>query len=169
MVNKYDDDLDRLSRFCRAHGHEQHTDRRSRTRRNICSNHRRTGHFLEGAESILPEKYGTAPEKWTPELTWLNRTRQESLTTSIVENRWRTNIYIVLLSSIFVKHALNSHFVKYIGLLSFFGRCPKNCSIARKKLFCPTLGAAPSSYAYGSNSQKLVQSANDCYSAHALN
>jgi len=39
--------------------------------------------------------------------------------------------YIVLLSSIFVKHAPNSHF-----------RCPKNCSIARKKLFCPTLGAA---------------------------
>jgi len=69
-----------------------------------------------GAGSILPEKYGTAPEKWTSELTWLNRTRQESLTTSIVENRWRTHIYIyiVLPSSIFVKHALNSHFVKYI-------------------------------------------------------
>jgi len=91
------------------------------------------GHFWRGAGSILPEKYGAAPEKWTPELTWLNRTRQESLTTSIVENRWKTYIYIyiVLLSSIFVKHALNSHF-----------RCPKNCSIARKKLFCPTLGAA---------------------------
>jgi len=72
--------------------------------------------FWRGAGSILPEKYGAAPEKWTPELTWLNRTRQESLTTSIVENRWRTYIYvyIVLLSSIFVKHALNSHFVKYI-------------------------------------------------------
>ena len=48
-----------------------------------------------------------------------------------MENRWRTYIYIyiVLLSSIFVRHALNSHF-----------RCPKNCSIAQKKLFCPTLG-----------------------------
>ena len=72
--------------------------------------------FWRGARSILPEKYGAVPEKWTPEVTWLNRTRQESLTTSIVENRWRTYIYIyiVLLSSIFLKHALNSHFVKYI-------------------------------------------------------
>jgi len=74
--------------------------------------HRRTGHFWRGAGSLLPEKYGAAPEKWTPELTWLNRTRQESLTTSIVENRRRTYIYIytVLSSSIFVKHAQNSHF-----------------------------------------------------------
>ena len=103
------------------------------------------GHFLEGAGSILPEKCGAAPEKWTPELTWLNRTRQESLTTSIVENRWRTYIYIyiVLLSSIFVKHALNSHF-----------RCPKNCSIARKKNYFARLWGLqptqppPSSYAY---------------------
>jgi len=28
-----------------------------------CCFHRRTGHFLEGAGSILPEKYGAAPEK----------------------------------------------------------------------------------------------------------
>jgi len=85
--------------------------------------------FGRGAGSILPEKCGAAPEKWTPKLTWLNRTRQESLTTSIVENRWRTYIYIyiVLLSSIFVEHALNSHFI--------FVRCPKNCSIARKKYY----------------------------------
>ena len=52
-------------------------------------------------------------------------------------------IYIVLLSSIFVKHALNSHF-----------RCPKNCSIARKKIIMPDSGGGlqpsqpSSSYAY---------------------
>ena len=40
-------------------------------------------------------------------------------------------IYIVLLSSIFVKHALNSHF-----------RCPKNCSIARKKNYYARLWGA---------------------------
>jgi len=50
--------------------------------------------FLERAGSILPEKYGAAPEKWTPELTWLNRTRQESSSKSIVENHRRTYIYI---------------------------------------------------------------------------
>jgi len=47
--------------------------------------------------------------------------------------------YIVLLSSIFVKHAPNSHF-----------RCPKNCSIARKKIILPDSGGC-SSYAYASN------------------
>jgi len=29
----------------------------------VWSEHRRTGHFLEGAGSILAEKYGPAPEK----------------------------------------------------------------------------------------------------------
>ena len=99
--------------------------------------------FWRGAGSILPEKYGAAPEKWTPELTWLNRTRQESLI-SIVENRWRTYIYIyiVLLSSVFVKHALNSHFVKYI-LPDQLLDCPK-------KYFARLWGLQPpSSYAYG--------------------
>ena len=52
--------------------------------------------WRRGAGSILPEKYRAAPEKWTPELTWLNTTRQESLTTPIVENRWRTYIYIYI-------------------------------------------------------------------------
>ena len=93
-----------------------------------------TGHFLERAGSILPEKYGAAPEKWTPELTWLNKTRQESLSKSIVENRRRTYIYIhtVLLSSIFVKHALNSHFAaRKIARLpekKYFARLWKGCS-----------------------------------------
>jgi len=50
-----------------------------------------------------------------------------------LKNLYLRLAHIVLLSSMFVKHALNSHFVKYI-----FSRCPKNCSIARKKLFCPT-------------------------------
>ena len=98
-----------------------------------------------GAGSILPEKYGTAPEKWTSELTWLNRTRQESLTTSIVENRWRTHIYIyiVLSSSIFVKHALNSHFVKYT--------LPEKLLDCQKKIILPDSGGLqpPSSHAYG--------------------
>ena len=104
--------------------------------------------FWRGAGSILPEKYGAAPEKWIPELTWLNSMRQESLTTSIVENRWRTYIYIVLLSSIFFKHALNSHLVKYISAAEKLLDCPK-------KIFCPTLGGlqppspSHSSYAYG--------------------
>jgi len=102
--------------------------------------------FWRGAGSILPEKYGAAPEKWIPELTWLN-----SLTTSIVENRWRTYIYIyiVVLSSIFFKHALN--------LTSWnIYQLPKNCSIARKKNILPDSGGwgavapqpTPSSYAY---------------------
>jgi len=77
--------------------------------------HRRTGHFWRGGlDRFCPKNMG---QRQKNELqTWLNRTRQESLTTSIVENRWRTHIYIyiVLSSSIFVKHALNSHFVKYI-------------------------------------------------------
>ena len=49
-------------------------------------------------------------------------------------------------------------------LFFLFGRCPKNCStsIARKKLFCPTLGgwsppALPSSYAYVTESTWSVQ------------
>ena len=38
-------------------------------------------------------------------------------------------------------------------LFFIFGRCPKNCSMARKKLFCPTLWVCsppspPNSYAY---------------------
>jgi len=83
--------------------------------------------FWRGAGSILPEK-------WTPELTWWNRTREESLTTSIVENRWRTYIYIyiVLSSSIFVKHALNSHFVKYI--------LPEKLLDCPPKIILPDLG-----------------------------
>jgi len=56
-------------------------------------------------------------------------------------------IYIVLLSSIFVKHALNSHFVKYV-LPEKLLDCPK------KNYFARLWGAAappppvPSSYAY---------------------
>ena len=107
--------------------------------------------FREGWIDFARKKYGTAPEKWTPELRWLNRTRQESLTTSIVENRWRTYIYIyiVLLSSIFVKHALNSHVAARKVV-----RLPE-------KISCPTLGgAARSSHAYG-YSNSSVRRASD--------
>jgi len=52
-----------------------------------------------------------------------------------LKNLYLRLAYIVLLSSMFVKHALNSHFVKYIS-----SRCPKNCSIARKKIILPDSG-----------------------------
>ena len=55
-------------------------------------------------------------------------------------------IYIVLLSSIFVKHALNSHFVKYV--------LPEKLLDCPKKIILPDFGGlqplppVPSSYAY---------------------
>jgi len=85
--------------------------------------HRRTGHFWRGTGSILPEKYGAAPEKRMPHPKVL---------------AFRA-LYFAVACAIFSYFSL----IIFIMLFfSFFGRCPKTCSIARKKLFCPTLGAA---------------------------